>query len=68
MCPSSNHYRGEGGKQTKEKNGLENEICKIREWRGMEKEKIRGEEKRKEKQNKIYTLFLAKTALTSARE
>lgn len=58
MCPSSNHYRGEGGKQTKEKNGLENEICKIREWRGMEKEERR---KGKEEQNKTYTLFLAKT-------
>lgn len=50
---------------TKEKNGLENEICKIREWRGMEKEERR---RGKEKQNKTYTLFLAKTALTSARE
>lgn len=49
----------------REEYGLENEICKIREWRGMEKEERR---KGKEKQNKTYTLFLAKTAITSARE
>jgi len=58
MCPSSNHYRGEGGKQTKEKNGLENEICKIREWRGMEKEKIRGEEKREREAEQNIHSFL----------
>ena len=59
MCPSSNHYRGEGGKQTKEKNGLENEICKIREWRGMEKEKIRGEEKREREAEQNIHSFLS---------
>ena len=59
MCPSSNHYRGEGGKQTKEKNGLENKICKIREWRGMEKEKIRGEEKREREAEQNIHSFLS---------
>ena len=42
----------------REEYGLENEICKIREWRGMEKEKKRGEEKReREAEQNIHSLL-----------